>query len=128
MNGAHPWIAASLCLLGWWNVGVFGQVECSAPGNLRGIRLDGELMAFSTSIRAVAPPAAEEGQAGRGRGGGQFSRDGGALIVNGSLTGGGGGRGYSPPPPRSSFPPPPPPARRAGGGGGSEDEEEGELK
>jgi len=94
MNGAHPWIAASLCVLGWWNVGVFGQVECSAPGNLRGIRVDGELMAFSTSIRGVAPPAAEEGQAGRGRGGGQFSRDGGVLIVTGGLSSGarGGGR------------------------------------
>jgi hypothetical protein len=90
MNNLHRLIAASLLLLGSWNAEVFGQVECSAPGNLRGIRVDGELMAFSTSIRAVVPTATEEGQGGRGRGGGQFSRDGGVLTVTGGLTGGAG--------------------------------------
>src|ERR1019366_8827702 len=63
---------------------------CAAPGNLRGIRVDGELMAFSTSIRAVVPTAANQGQGGRGGGGGQFSRYGDSLTVTGSLTGGGG--------------------------------------
>jgi hypothetical protein len=96
MNTPHHLIVASLFLLGSWNAELFGQVECTAPGNLRGIRVDGELMAFSTSIRAVVTTAAEEGQGGRGRGGGgQFSRDGGALIVTGSLSGGA-GRGGGP--------------------------------
>ena len=97
MNTRRYLIVASLFLLGSWNPEVFGQVECTAPGNLRGIRVDGELMAFSTSIRAVVPTAAAEGQGGRGRGGGgQFSRDGGALIATGSLSDGagrGGGAG-----------------------------------
>src|ERR1035437_990349 len=91
MKVQHHLIVVSLFLLGFWNTEVFGQVECAAPGNLRGIRVDGELMAFSTSIRAVVPTAAEAGQGGRGGGGGgQFSRNGSALTVTGSLAGGGG--------------------------------------
>ncbi len=87
---------ASLILVGSWGTDVFAQAECAAGGNLRGVRVDGELMAFGTSIRAVVPAAAAEGQGGRGGGpGGQFSRDGGALIVTGSLTGGA-GRGGGP--------------------------------
>jgi O-glycosyl hydrolase len=43
-------------------------------------------MAFSTSLRAVVPGAAEQGQGEVGWG--RFSREGGALIVRGSLTGG----------------------------------------
>jgi hypothetical protein len=90
MNNPSHLIIASLFLLGSWNTEVFGQVECAAPGNLRGIRVDGELMAFSTSIHAVLGTAADAGQGGRGGGGGQFSRDGDALTVTGSLAGGGG--------------------------------------
>ncbi len=56
-------LASILVLL---NLNVSGQVECAAPGSLRGIRVDGELMAFNTGIRAVAPTTAEVGQAGRG--------------------------------------------------------------
>ena len=102
MKLMHYSIAASLFLFGPSSREVFGQAECAAGGNLRGIRVDGELMAFRTSIRAEVPAALPEGQAGRGGGsGGQFSRDGGGLIVTGSLTGGGrgggpgGGRGRS---------------------------------
>ncbi|MGO8926907.1 MAG: hypothetical protein ACLQU3_08470 [Limisphaerales bacterium] len=92
---------ASLILVGSWGTDVFAQAECAAGGNLRGIRVDGELMAFGASIRAVASSGADESP-GRGRGGGgQFSRDEGTLVVTGSLTGGvgrgggpgGGGRG-----------------------------------
>ena len=87
---------ASLILVGSWSTQVFGQVECAAGGNLRGIRVDGELMAFSASIRAVVAAGADESQGGPGRGGGgQFSRDEGALIVSGSLAGGA-GRGGGP--------------------------------
>jgi len=58
-------------------------------------------MAFTTAIRAVVSTGAGESQGGRGREpGGQFSRDGGALTVTGSLTGpvgrGGGFRGGPP--------------------------------
>jgi O-glycosyl hydrolase len=90
MNNPSHLIIASLLLLGSWNTEVFGQVECTGQGNLRGIRVDGELMAFSTSIRAVGPTAADQGQGGRGGGGGRFSRDGETLTVTGNLTGGGG--------------------------------------
>jgi hypothetical protein len=100
MNNPSHLIIASLCLFGSWNTVAFGQVECTGQGNLRGIRVDGELMAFSTSLRAVVPTAADQGQGGRGGGvGGQFSHDGDALTVTGSLTGGAGrgaglGRGF----------------------------------
>src|ERR1017187_9682266 len=90
MNNPSHLIIASLFLLGSWNAEVFAQVECTGQGNLRGIRVDGELMAFSTSIRAVLATTADTGQGGRGGGGGQFSRDGDSLTVTGSLTGGGG--------------------------------------
>jgi hypothetical protein len=87
---------ALLILVGSWGTDVFAQAECAAGGNLRGIRVDGELMAFIASIRAVVAAGADESQGGRGRGGGgQFSRDEGALIVSGSLTGGA-GRGGGP--------------------------------
>ena len=53
---------ASLILVGSWGTDVFAQAECAAGGNLRGIRVDGELMAFSASIRAVASSGADESQ------------------------------------------------------------------
>jgi Glycosyl hydrolase family 30 TIM-barrel domain len=100
----HHLIVMSIVLLCSSGDGVFGQVECAAPGNLRGIRIDGELMAFSTSIRAVAPTAAEAEPGDRGRGG-QFSREGDTLTMAGNLTDGtrrrvgpGGGRGRGDPP------------------------------
>jgi hypothetical protein len=87
MNTPYYLIATALLLLGSWNTAVFGQVECSAAGRLRGIRIDGELMAFTASIDAVLPAGAEENQDG-----GQFSRDGNTLTVTGSLAGGAGRR------------------------------------
>src|ERR1035437_7181337 len=75
MKTLHHLLVGALFLAGSWNADLCGQVECAAPGNLRGIRIDGELMAFSTSIRAVVPTVADQGQGGRGGGGGgQFSR------------------------------------------------------
>ena len=89
MHTSSNLVVAVLVILGSWGAEVCGQVECTGTGNLRGIRVDGELMAFGTSIRAVVPSAAGEGQGGRPRGaGGQFSREGGALIVTGRLSGG----------------------------------------
>jgi O-glycosyl hydrolase len=105
MDAFPRFIVASLFVLGSWNAEVFGQVECTPQGNLRGLRVDGELMAFSTSIRAVAPAGAAEGQGGLGSGGnGKFSREEGALVATGSLSGdagrgGGFGRARGGPPP-----------------------------
>ena len=100
----HHLIVMSTVLLCSSGAGVFGQVECTAPGNLRGIRIDGELMAFSTSIHAIAPTAVEADQGDRGRGG-QFSREGDTLTMTGNLTDGtrrrvgpSGGRGRGGPP------------------------------
>jgi O-glycosyl hydrolase len=91
MNTSLRWFAASLLLLISWNRG-FGQVECSGTGNLRGIRVDGDLMAFTTGIRAVVPSTPEQGRRGRGEGSGRFSREGDTITVNGSLLGGTGRR------------------------------------
>ena len=109
MNTHQHLLIASLFVLCSGNEPAFGQVECTGTGNLRGIRVDGELMAFTTSIRAVAPTGAGENQGGRGRGGsgGQFFREGGALIANDSLTGGagrGGGAGFGGGRSRGGFP------------------------
>ena len=46
--------------LGVWILGglvnpALGQAECTAWGNLTGIRIDGQLMEFETSLRVVAP-------------------------------------------------------------------------
>jgi hypothetical protein len=86
-------IAASLLLLCLGGADAFGQVECAGSGNLRGIRVDGELMAFTGSIRVVASAAAPTNQFGRGRGAGVYSRDNGVLVVTGNIAGGGGRRG-----------------------------------
>jgi hypothetical protein len=74
---------ASLVLLAGWSGQVLGQVECTGQGNLRGIRVDGELMAFGTRIRAVVPEEAEQTRSGRGRV--RFSRQDGSLVVTGDL-------------------------------------------
>ncbi|MGB7746055.1 MAG: hypothetical protein WBN75_02055 [Verrucomicrobiia bacterium] len=99
----HHLIVMSTVLLCSSGARVFGQVECAAPGNLHGIQVGGELMAFSTSIRAVAPNAVGADQGDRDRGG-QFSREGDMLVMTGNLTdgtrrsGGPGGRGRGDPP------------------------------
>ncbi|HZL44487.1 MAG TPA: hypothetical protein VFD66_14550 [Verrucomicrobiae bacterium] len=108
-----PWILVSLLLPGFCNTGLLAQVECVTPGSLRGIRVDGELMAFSTSIRMLTATNTGSGQGARGRaGGGQFHRDGNTLIATGSLSGsagrrggpgGGGGFRFGPPPSGVSY-------------------------
>ncbi|MFI5380230.1 MAG: hypothetical protein ACHRHE_13105, partial [Tepidisphaerales bacterium] len=91
---SHLMILAAALLLGS-GPDVFGQAEMNATGSLRGIRVDGELMAFRTGIRAVTDDAPQAGP-GRGGPGGQFSRDGNTLMTRGSLTGGAGGPGGMP--------------------------------
>jgi O-glycosyl hydrolase len=100
MKTARYLIAAAVMLLGLQNTRLLGQVECVGSGNLRGVRIDGELMAFTTSIRAIISTNISTNQGGRGRGGGQYTRDDGLLTVTGNLTGGGrrGRRGGAPAP------------------------------
>ncbi|MGD0138008.1 MAG: hypothetical protein ABSD28_03975 [Tepidisphaeraceae bacterium] len=76
----------------------FGQAECVPSGGLRGIRIEGELMAFTTGIRAVRAGSTSIVQArGERLGNAQFSRDGDKQICSGGLRttdfrpGGGGG-------------------------------------
>jgi O-glycosyl hydrolase len=89
-------LIATVLLLGLGRGELFAQVECVGSGNLRGIRVDGQLMAFTTSIRMVttnsAPAGGRRGQGGAG--GGEYTRNDVGLVVTGSLTGGGrrGGR------------------------------------
>jgi hypothetical protein len=58
MTTPRRWILALTYLVGvagfaGWASPVFGQVETQPWGNLRGIRVDGELVPFTTGIRAV---------------------------------------------------------------------------
>lgn len=63
-----------------------GQAECIGPSGLRGIRLDGQLMAFTTGVRAVAPDQPVAVQNGQDRlGFGRFTRDGNKQICSGGL-------------------------------------------
>jgi O-glycosyl hydrolase len=95
MKTPHRFLVVSFLVLGLGNAGVLAQVECSTPGNIRGIRVDGELMAFNATVRAVV--SAQDGSGGvrGGAGGGQFSREGSIFTMTGSLSGGG-GRGGGP--------------------------------
>lgn len=64
----------------------FGQAECVPGGGLRGIRVDGELMAFTTGIRAVRVGSSEIVQTRDERlGNAAFARVGGKQICSGGL-------------------------------------------
>jgi len=76
----------------------FGQAECVPWGGLRGIRIEGELMAFTTGIRAVrAGSTAIVQTRGERLGNAQYAREGDRQICSGGLRatdfrpGGGGG-------------------------------------
>jgi O-glycosyl hydrolase len=58
-----PQTMMALCVLGWSAVAL-GQAECSAWGAMRGIRVDGELMAFTTGVRAFSKDTPIAGQPG----------------------------------------------------------------
>lgn len=72
---------------------VVGQVEAMANGSLRGIRIDGELMAFKAALRAVPREGSKGGSGGGGRASGRYSREGANLVVSGDLSGHPGGPG-----------------------------------
>ena len=66
MRTDHPRILSlllTICLLGLVPR-IFAQAECNVWGGLRGIRVEGELIAFTTGLRAVPPDAAPVGRPG----------------------------------------------------------------
>ena len=79
----------------------FGQAECFGWGGLRGIRVDGELMAFTTGIRAVSPGSAVVQSGGEKLNDVQFFREGDKQTCSGGLRIGeprpGGGFGFRAP-------------------------------
>lgn len=96
---------ATILLLGLCSLKLPAQVECTGPGNPRGIRLNGELMAFSTSVRLLparmiidTPETARDTSRD---GSGEYSHNDAGLIVTGNFSGGGrrGGRRGAPPSP-----------------------------
>jgi hypothetical protein len=67
-SGSRLLLAAAVCALGLGSH-AWGQAEPEAFGTLRGIRVNGELMAFTTGVRAM-PVGGPGGFAGGGFGGG----------------------------------------------------------
>jgi hypothetical protein len=100
MKSPAHWILAAMCACVCCGE-AFGQAECSGWGGLRGIRVDGELMAFTTGIRAVSPGLPVVQTRGERLINPQFSRDGDKQICSGGLNIGefraGGGFGPRPP-------------------------------
>jgi hypothetical protein len=88
MQANRYWILlATLFCLGGFSDESFGQAECYAWGGLRGIRVDGELMAFTTGVRAVSPESTPLAQRNLERlANPRFSRDGARQICSGSLS------------------------------------------
>jgi len=76
--------------LGVWILGslvnpALGQAECTAWGNLTGIRVDGQLMEFETSLRVVAPDWSRFTQTAKERQLPRFSRDGNKQTISSRL-------------------------------------------
>ncbi|MBN2029151.1 hypothetical protein JW824_02805 [bacterium] len=61
------------------------QVEVAAWGNVMGIRVDGELMAFESSLRVVQPDWTDMTQTAKERQNPQFSRNGNTVTVTSRL-------------------------------------------
>jgi hypothetical protein len=97
MNTMTRWAVAMMwvCFAG---SSVFGQTEVSAWGSFRGIRVDGELMAFKTGVRAIgltATTTASADQRGEMLGNVQFVREGDEQICSGGLRIGDPRRGFA---------------------------------
>lgn len=92
MNFSPGWGVATVLFVNVWAVAALGQVECDSTGMLRGVRIDGELFAFESHVRAIAadaPPDASVAAGGRGEG--QYARDagaGGGIVATGRLSAG----------------------------------------
>ncbi|HMB96023.1 MAG TPA: hypothetical protein VKK61_08295, partial [Tepidisphaeraceae bacterium] len=85
MNTPHYLLIAALCGLVLCSE-VFGQAECTGWGGLRGIRIDGELMKFTSGLLAARPDWSEIAQTGnelvRNP---HYVRDGNKQTTSGSL-------------------------------------------
>ncbi|MBP7935959.1 MAG: hypothetical protein KA354_15035 [Phycisphaerae bacterium] len=91
---SHRPILISALLVASCSPVVLAQLEAMSNGNLRGIRIDGELMAFTAGIRVTAAGGSKGGPTGVGRsGGGRYSRQGMDLVVTGDLSSPPGGPG-----------------------------------
>ena len=78
-----------LFMLGVFVVKIFAQAEANVWGGLRGIRVDGELMALTSGLRALNPDAPPATSGGRERlGNPQFLREGNRQISTGGLVAG----------------------------------------
>jgi|YelNatPaOPRAMG01_1025707.scaffolds.fasta_scaffold02043_3 hypothetical protein len=63
----------------------FGQAECTAWGNINGIRVDGELMKFETSIRAINKNWFDYSQTAKERQNPTFERKGSKAFITSML-------------------------------------------
>ena len=84
MNAFGHWVCAAMCVCFFCGA-AFGQAECFGWGGLRGIRVDGELMAFTTGIRAVSPGSAVVQSGGEKLNDVQFFREGDKQTCSGRL-------------------------------------------
>ncbi|MGD0540621.1 MAG: hypothetical protein ABSB33_03785 [Tepidisphaeraceae bacterium] len=87
-------VVATMCLC--FSCGAaFGQAEVSAWGGLRGIRLDGELMAFTTGLRAVGSTTPSDDRRGEMLGNAHYLHEGSEQICTGGLRAGDPRRGFA---------------------------------
>jgi O-glycosyl hydrolase len=85
MSVKARWLLAAMLILVSGDKSL-GQAECFAWGGLRGVRVDGELMAFTTGLRAVRPGSEIIGPARAERlSGVRFHREGDRQICAGGL-------------------------------------------
>lgn len=87
MNNKYSLLAAFFCLflLGTMPNIAFGQVEMNAWGNIQGIRLQGDLMEFETSLRVVGENWSAIDQTAKEQQRPSFERQGDRQIVSSNL-------------------------------------------
>jgi hypothetical protein len=84
MNTMARWLVATAGVLFGCSA-AFGQAEVSASGGLRGIRIDGELMAFKTGVRVAGSPGPGGAEQAEMLGNVQFHREGNQQICEGDF-------------------------------------------
>lgn len=75
------WMTCLVCILAM-NISAFSQPEVQAWGNLRGIRVDGQLYRFESSIRLVEGNWSEERATARERNWTRYGREGEVQVVH----------------------------------------------
>jgi hypothetical protein len=94
MNTMARWLVATAGVLFGCSA-AFGQAEVSASGGLRGIRIDGELMAFKTGVRVAGSPGPGGAEQAEMLGNVQFHREGNQQICEGGIRLGDFRRGFA---------------------------------